>query len=40
MRDRIKSNADATDCLGRMQEHLAANNVDLATIYAMVGITQ
>jgi predicted dehydrogenase len=37
MRERIKGTPDAVECLGRMQEHLAANGVDLAKSPATLG---
>ncbi|MDB6109348.1 MAG: iolG 16, partial [Pedosphaera sp.] len=37
MREEIKGNPDALECLGRMQEHLAANSVDLAKTPATFG---
>jgi predicted dehydrogenase len=37
MREELKGNADAQECLGRMREHLAANNVDLARTPVVMG---
>jgi predicted dehydrogenase len=37
MREEMKANPDALECLGRMQEHLAANDVDLAKTPATFG---
>jgi hypothetical protein len=38
LREKIKGNADAVECLGRMQEHLEMNNVDLAKTPATLGV--
>ena len=35
--DAIKSNSDLSEMLGRMEEHLAANKVDLKTTPATLG---
>lgn len=37
MREQIKGMPDAVECLGRMQEHLGANNIDLAKTPATLG---
>jgi hypothetical protein len=37
IRDAIKNNKDATEALGRMEEHLAANKVDLKATPATLG---
>jgi hypothetical protein len=37
IRDAIKNNKDATEAMGRMQEHLAANKVDLKATPATLG---
>ncbi|HLH54598.1 MAG TPA: gfo/Idh/MocA family oxidoreductase, partial [Verrucomicrobiae bacterium] len=37
IRDAIKSNPDMAEAVGRMEQHLAANNVDLAKTPAMLG---
>lgn len=37
IRDAIKNNKDAAEALGRMEEHLAANKVDLKTTPATLG---
>jgi predicted dehydrogenase len=37
MRDTIKNNKDMAEALGRMEEHLAANNVDLTKTPATLG---
>lgn len=38
LREKIKGNADAVESLGRMQEHLEVNNVDLAKTPATLGV--
>lgn len=38
LRETIKGNADAVECLGRMQEHSEVNNVDLAKTPATLGV--
>ncbi|HEX4647063.1 MAG TPA: gfo/Idh/MocA family oxidoreductase, partial [Verrucomicrobiae bacterium] len=38
LRETLKGNADAVECLGRMQEHLEVNNVDLAKTPATLGV--
>jgi len=37
MRESIKDNKDMAEALGRMEEHLAANNVDLKKTPATLG---
>jgi len=38
IREAIKSNKEAVETFGRMQEHLAANNVDLSKTLATLGV--
>ena len=37
LKEKLKGNADALDCLGRMQEHLKLNDVDLSKTPATMG---
>ena len=37
IRDKIKNNADLSEAFGRMEQHLAANNVDLHKTPARLG---
>ncbi len=38
IREAVKSNSDMAEALGRMEQHLAANNVDLRKTPAMLGV--